>query len=59
MGPDGAPELVLRTSRFETLRWRLGRRSRGQMEQLDWSANPHAVLDHLPLFGPARQDLIE
>ena len=59
MGPDLGPELVLRTTGFETVRWRLGRRSRAQMEQLDWSENPAAILDHLALFGPAQRDIIE
>lgn len=44
--PGGAAEkLVLRTTRFDTLRWRLGRRSRAQLARLDWSADPQPVLD--------------
>ena len=58
-GPAEGDELVLRTTRFEALRWRTGRRSRAQLAAMDWSADPSAVLDHLCLFGPARSDVIE
>lgn len=58
-GPDGSPEMQLRTTRFEALRWRTGRRSRAQLAAMDWSADPAPVLDHLYLFGPASADLIE
>ncbi|HET6731857.1 maleylpyruvate isomerase N-terminal domain-containing protein [Mycobacterium sp.] len=58
-GPDGSPEMQLRTTRFEALRWRTGRRSRAQLTAMDWSADPAPVLDHLYLFGPADADLIE
>jgi uncharacterized protein (TIGR03083 family) len=59
MGTDTPIGLILYTTRFETLRWRLGRRSRTQMERLAWSGDPTPVLDHLALFGPARSDIIE
>ena len=59
VGPSEGQELVLRTSRFETFRWRLGRRSRAQLSHLDWSGDPAPVLDHLVVFGPARNDLVE
>jgi uncharacterized protein (TIGR03083 family) len=59
VGPDEGPELGLATTRFEALRWRLGRRSRAQMAALDWSGDPAPVLDHLVIFGPATADLIE
>ncbi|WP_233213514.1 maleylpyruvate isomerase family mycothiol-dependent enzyme [Mycobacterium hubeiense] len=58
-GPDGEPELALTTTRFETLRWRTGRRSRSQLAAMDWSGDPTGVLDHLYLFGPAQADLVE
>jgi uncharacterized protein (TIGR03083 family) len=58
-GPDGPAEVVLRTTRFEALRWRTGRRSRAQLAAMDWSDDPAAVLDHLYLFGPARCDVGE
>lgn len=51
--------LTLRTTPFELVRLRLGRRSRSQVESLDWSADPGAVLDHLFIFGPAPTDLVE
>jgi len=58
-GPDGEPEIALRTTRFEALRWRTGRRSRAQLTAMDWSGDPTPVLDHLYLFGPATADLVE
>lgn len=64
-GPDGPldsadPErLTLRTTRFEAFRWRLGRRSRGQLVDLEWSSDPAAVVDHLAIFGPSPTDIIE
>jgi uncharacterized protein (TIGR03083 family) len=58
-GPDDASEIRLRTTRYEALRWRTGRRSRAQLEAMDWSEDPTPVLDHLYLFGPADGDVIE
>ncbi|WP_425003333.1 maleylpyruvate isomerase N-terminal domain-containing protein [Mycolicibacterium sp. S3B2] len=58
-GPPRRDEIQLHTTLFETLRWRLGRRSRSQLTAMDWSADPALVLDHLHLFGPARTDIIE
>jgi uncharacterized protein (TIGR03083 family) len=61
VGPDNAkqPELVLRTTRFETLRWRLGRRSRSQLLGLDWSGDPAPVVNQLFMFGPSSTDIVE
>lgn len=59
VGPDDGAELILTTSRFEALRWRMGRRSRAQLAALDWSSDPTQVLDHLVVFGPATSDVIE
>ena len=58
-GPTDGTEIRLRTTRFETLRWRTGRRSRAQLAAMDWSGDPAPVLDHLYLFGPARADVVE
>jgi hypothetical protein len=58
-GPDSGAEINLRTTRFEALRWRTGRRSPAQLAAMDWSADPSQVLDHLYMFGPAEADLIE
>ncbi len=55
----GAAELTLSTTRFETFRWRMGRRSRAQLAALRWSGDPAPVLDHLCFFGPANRDIIE
>ncbi len=58
-GPNEGPELHLRTTRFEALRWRTGRRSRSQLAAMDWSGDPAPVLDHLYMFGPAETDIVE
>jgi hypothetical protein len=58
-GPLDGAEIRLRTTRFETLRWRTGRRSRTQLTGMDWSEDPSPVLDHLYLFGPAAADVVE
>lgn len=58
-GPAEGSEIELRTTRFEALRWRTGRRSRTQLAAMDWSTDPAPVLDHLYLFGPAASDVIE
>lgn len=58
-GPDHGAEIQLRTTRFEALRWRTGRRSRTQLAAMDWSGDPTPVLDGLCLFGPATVDLVE
>lgn len=58
-GPDGGAEISLRTTRFEALRWRTGRRSRAQLAAMDWSGDPADVLDHLYMFGPAEVDIDE
>jgi uncharacterized protein (TIGR03083 family) len=54
-----AAELVLTTSRFEALRWRMGRRSRAQLAAMRWSGDPAPVLGRLMVFGPATADVIE
>jgi hypothetical protein len=59
LGPEGDAAIVLRTDRFEAFRWRLGRRSRCQLAQLDWTGDPLPVLDHLVVFGPAATDIDE
>jgi uncharacterized protein (TIGR03083 family) len=58
-GPEGGAEIRLRTTRFEALRWRTGRRSRSQLAAMDWSDDPSAVVEHLYMFGPADADLVE
>ena len=63
LGPDGGAAgdttIVLRTGRFEALRWRMGRRSRSQLAGLDWGGDPAPVLDHLVVFGPSPLDIAE
>jgi len=63
LGPEGGAAgdatVVLRTGRFEALRWRMGRRSRAQLAGLDWSGDPAPVLEHLVVFGPSPLDIAE
>ena len=59
VGPSDGDELRLKTTRWEVLRFRMGRRSKRQMASMDWSGDPSRVLDHLTRFGPARVDLVE
>ncbi|MGH9205893.1 MAG: maleylpyruvate isomerase N-terminal domain-containing protein [Acidimicrobiales bacterium] len=63
---DGEPHpgqprgtLVLRTTRWEALRWRLGRRSMSQLAAMDWSADPGRALDGIVIFGPSPVDIVE
>lgn len=58
-GPADGTEIELQTTRFETLRWRTGRRSPAQLAAMNWSTDPTPVLDHLCLFGPAGTDIDE
>src|SRR5258708_37194893 len=53
VGPEAGASLTLTTNSFETLRFRLGRRSRVQLEAMAWSAAPTPGLDHLVGFGPS------
>lgn len=55
----GEPVLTLSTSEFEMFRWRMGRRSLGQLAAMDWSGDPSAVLGKLTVFGPTASDIVE
>ena len=59
VGPENGTPLGLTTTRFEALRWRMGRRSRAQLAALGWSGDPAPVIDHLVVFGPAPHDIAE
>jgi hypothetical protein len=62
VGPEapGEEPVVLRTTTYEAFRWRLGRRSRAQLAAMDWGgADPTPFLDHLCIFGPADDDVLE
>jgi uncharacterized protein (TIGR03083 family) len=56
---DGEERLTLRTTPFEALRFRLGRRSRAQMAAMDWSGDPGPVLGELAIFGPTSDPIDE
>ena len=59
LGPDGHDAILLRTERFEAFRWRMGRRSRRQLVDLDWTGDPTPALDHIVVFGPTATDIHE
>lgn len=58
-GPEQGDAVTLETNWFETLRWRLGRRSRSQLAALAWSRPPGDIVDHLVIFGPSPLDIVE
>ena len=58
-GAGGPPRLTLATSRFEAFRWRMGRRSRVQLAEMNWSGDPASVIDRLTVFGPASTSIAE
>ncbi len=46
-GPDGEPAIDLKTTRFESIRWRTGRRSRSQMAAMACSGGlPISLSDY-------------
>lgn len=59
VGPQDGPVIGLATSPFEAFRFRMGRRSRGQLAAMAWDGDPAPVLDCLTIFGPAVADVIE
>jgi uncharacterized protein (TIGR03083 family) len=59
VGPSDGPDIGLLTSPFEVFRFRMGRRSRGQLAAMEWRGDPTPVLDCLAIFGPAVADVIE
>ena len=50
---------VARTTGFEILRLRLGRRTPDEVRALDWTGDPEPILDHLFIFGPTAVSLGE
>jgi uncharacterized protein (TIGR03083 family) len=57
--PSTGPTYRLRTSAFEVLRLRLGRRSRAEVRALDWDPIPPPDLAPLFVFGPRPTPLRE
>ena len=53
------PAIGLRTTPFEVLRLRLGRRTRDETLALDWTGDPTQVLDRVFNFGPTEVSLGE
>lgn len=55
---EGDP-VVVTSTRFDTFRWRMGRRSRSRMAAMDWSGDPTPFLDRLAVFGPTADDSVD
>ncbi len=53
------PALSLRTTAWKAFRFRLGRRSRRQLETMYWTGDPSPVLGRLTIFGPSPHDIVE
>jgi hypothetical protein len=56
---DRTEILGLETTPFEAFRFRLGRRSRSQLENMTWRGDPSPVIDEMTIFGPEPYDLVE
>lgn len=54
--PAGAIELTLRTTAYDFLRSVTGRRSRAEVQALDWSGDPAPLLDGFSPYGPLRTE---
>lgn len=59
VGLGDGPRIGLVTSPFEAFRFRMGRRSRGQLTAMAWSGDPTPVLGRLTVFGPSEADIVE
>ena len=59
VGPEGDCQIVLMTERFDAFRWRMGRRSRAQLANLEWTGDPSPILDYMAVFGPSPVDIDE
>ena len=56
---DGRGAVRLSTTPWEAFRFRLGRRSRGQIQAMAWTGDPTAILGRLTIFGPSPEDIVE
>lgn len=56
---DGETGIWLETRAWEAFRFRLGRRSRRQLEAMSWTGDPSPIVDRLIIFGPSPVDIIE
>ena len=52
----GEPQITLRASDYDLARALLGRRSRAQVEAMDWTGDPAPILDHLVVFAYSAED---
>ena len=53
---QGEPQITLRGSDYDLARALLGRRSRAQVEAMDWTGDPTPILDHLVVFAYSAED---
>jgi hypothetical protein len=47
------------TTAWEAFRFRLGRRSLRQIQEMDWTGDPTPILGRLTIFGPNPEDIVE
>lgn len=55
----GVRGVALRAERFELFRALGGRRSRRQLESMDWSGDPSAIVDRMSRYGVPEHDVVE
>lgn len=55
----GEPQGTLHSGWFEAFRTVSGRRTPGQVRNLDWDGDPETWIDHLFVLGPAAHDQVE
>ena len=52
----GEPQVTLRACDYDLARALLGRRSRAQVEAMDWTGDPTPILDHFVVFSYSDED---
>lgn len=58
-GDDAEPQATVRAEPFDLFRALSGRRSRSQIEDLDWEGSPSPFVDHFSQYGYPSQELVE
>ena len=53
---QGEPQIILNGSDYDLARALLGRRSRAQVQAMDWTGDPAPILDHFVVFAYSAED---
>jgi hypothetical protein len=53
---QGEPQIILKGSDYDLARALLGRRSRAQVQAMDWTGDPAPILDHFVVFAYSAED---